>query len=198
MAMDEIVARLRELLEKATPGPWHHRQAGQYIHGGHEADWIADAPQGKSHSKIIIGRDCLYGGSSDYALIAEALNALPALLTQSDALKAKDARIAELVSELDLQTDALDKATDTMTKLNRAWTTAASALAEARAEVERLKGTLRTIEQGDIPRPVAWHYRADHRPSKYDRCEHQETMRADCGECLADFLRAALDTGDGK
>jgi len=132
MPMGEIVARLRELLETATPGEWFAPDDSGICTKAN----IADGGNVVCLEPEHVMAASLARWPENRAFIIAAHNHLPALLAQSDALKAKDARIAELVSELDLQTEALDKATDTMTKLNRAWTAAESALSEARSEVE--------------------------------------------------------------
>lgn len=79
-AVEALVERLGELLAKATPGPWYHRQAGLIDGQGYPRDWVADAPLGEAHSKIIVQKHSFYGGADDYALITEAVNALPTLL----------------------------------------------------------------------------------------------------------------------
>lgn len=65
--------------------------------------------------------------------------------------------------------------------------------AELRADNVRLRAALERIGNGDVPRPVAepWDKKSG-KPSKNDRCEHDEFMYADCGECIAAFARAAL------
>lgn len=67
------VPSLGELNEAATQGEWHHRQAGKTNSGG-PLDWIGDAPDGSAHTKIIVGRQCLYGGSDDYAFVARLVS----------------------------------------------------------------------------------------------------------------------------
>jgi hypothetical protein len=58
--------------------------------------------------------------------------------------------------------------------------------------IAELREALAKIEQGDIPRPVAHHWRRDLKPSKHDQCEHLRSMWQDCGDCVALFARAAL------
>ena len=65
--------------------------------------------------------------------------------------------------------------------------------ATLRAEVERFREALENIEQGDVPRPVGQVYRRDGKPSKLDQCIHRVAMYDDCGNCIANFARAALD-----
>lgn len=67
------------------------------------------------------------------------------------------------------------------------------ALARRGAEVERLRAALQKIGEGDTPRPVAKPFRADGVASKNDRCEHGQWMYEDCGQCIEQFARAALE-----
>lgn len=70
---------------------------------------------------------------------------------------------------------------------------AAAALAEARAEIARLREALGMVRDGDVPRPVVTPYRADGVASKNDRCNHGFYMYEDCAGCIEDFARAALE-----
>lgn len=74
---DFDLAHLRDLIDRATPGPWHHRQANKA-----GLDWLADTPNGEPHRKVILGRGSLYGGTPDYALVAAMRNALPLILAE--------------------------------------------------------------------------------------------------------------------
>lgn len=67
---------------------------------------------------------------------------------------------------------------------------AAAALRASQAEIARLKEALDKIAQGDVKRTVAVPWRET--PSKHDKCPHSLMMYEDCGECIADFARAAL------
>lgn len=84
------IKRLKELAEKATPGPWYHCQPFQRvekartIHGTVPAqfvDFVSTRPE-PVHQKIVIpmeGRESRIR-SEDMALICAAINALPALI----------------------------------------------------------------------------------------------------------------------
>jgi hypothetical protein len=73
---------LRDVSEKATPGPWFHRQAGLTVHG--EAyDWIADDPRVGMHRKIVCQRNAF--AADDYGLIVGAVNFVRALLSNPKA-----------------------------------------------------------------------------------------------------------------
>jgi hypothetical protein len=60
------------------------------------------------------------------------------------------------------------------------------------AEIERLRAALREIAEGGEPRAHAMVYRADGVHSKHDRCQHDRAMHEDCGECVREFARQAL------
>lgn len=66
-------------------------------------------------------------------------------------------------------------------------------IAKLSEELERLRAALRKIAEGDIPRPVAKPYRTDGTPSKNDQCEHGQWMYEECGQCIEQFARAALE-----
>lgn len=78
-------------------------------------------------------------------------------------------------------------------------------LKEARSEIERLRDenvrlreALEKIAALDVPRPVVARYRADGKPSKYDRCAHTINMWDDCPNCISDYARAALAETEPK
>jgi hypothetical protein len=89
MSGDSVIARLRELLAKATPGPWLEKSNMKR----------------PSHQRIVANDDGLtlvadtYGDPDlppyDLLLIVEAVNALPALLRLIDAAEALDAAMGE-------------------------------------------------------------------------------------------------------
>jgi hypothetical protein len=56
---------------------------------------------------------------------------------------------------------------------------------------------LEDIVEGNVPRPVKWTYNDSGKPSKYDLCAHSVRMHDDCGNCTADFARAALSKAKG-
>lgn len=95
-------AALRELLAKATPGPWEATKRG--IEGNTYDDVIAPGPvECMSHC---------YGGSStvegdrydtDRALIVAAVNALPTLLDELDTARATLRRVEALADEYDAE-----------------------------------------------------------------------------------------------
>lgn len=55
-----------------------------------------------------------------------------------------------------------------------------------------LELALRRIAEGDIPREVVSHWRADGKASKLDQCGHGYNMLEDCGECIAEFAQTVL------
>jgi len=69
-------------------------------------------------------------------------------------------------------------------------------LAEYKQEIERLREALKKIAEGDVERPVFASYRDDGKLSKHDQCRHGMVMYYDCGECIADYARAALKGGE--
>ncbi|MEH3121131.1 MAG: hypothetical protein PGN16_03985 [Sphingomonas phyllosphaerae] len=63
---------------------------------------------------------------------------------------------------------------------------------DARERVKVLEEALEAIRDGDVPRPVHCHWRADGKPSKLDECKHGVTMSEDCAGCTAEFIDTAL------
>jgi hypothetical protein len=61
--------------------------------------------------------------------------------------------------------------------------------------IAELEKALNAIADGDVPRPVSFHYRKDWQPSKNDRCIHEMFMYEDCGLCIEEFARAELAKG---
>jgi Na+/phosphate symporter len=59
--------------------------------------------------------------------------------------------------------------------------------------IEKLEAALRNIAEGDIPRTVKIPFRDDGQSSKHDRCEHGQWFYEDCGCCVEDYARKALD-----
>lgn len=55
-----------------------------------------------------------------------------------------------------------------------------------------LLAALRSIADGDVPRPLGDRYRSDGAPSKVDKCVHGQYMYEDCGSCIEDFADSAL------
>ena len=64
----------------------------------------------------------------------------------------------------------------------------------ARIEAETIERCAQLIEEG-YERPIGWHYRQDHKPSKHDRCPHDLDMRDPCDECAAAAIRAMKKEG---
>lgn len=83
--LDAIEARANA----ATPGPWFHRQAGQHHPRDLKMpyDWIGDSAEQGKHKKVIITRAALYGGTPDYAFIANARTDIPALVAECRSLR---------------------------------------------------------------------------------------------------------------
>jgi hypothetical protein len=76
-------ARLRELLAKATPGPW---EALPWEQGAGGTDWCLWGPKPPSYTVEHDFRGD-FGNGADAALIAEAITALPGLLDEVDRLR---------------------------------------------------------------------------------------------------------------
>jgi hypothetical protein len=66
-------------------------------------------------------------------------------------------------------------------------------VAKLEARIEKLEAALRNIAEGDIPRTVKIPFRDDGQSSKHDRCEHGQWFYEDCGCCIEDYARKALD-----
>ena len=64
------------------------------------------------------------------------------------------------------------------------------------ARIEKLEAALRNIAEGDIPRTVKISFRDDGQSSKHDRCEHGQWFYEDCGCCIEDYARKALEGKD--
>ena len=61
------------------------------------------------------------------------------------------------------------------------------------SRIEKLEAVLRNIAEGDIPRTVKIPFRDDGQSSKHDRCEHGQWLYEDCGCCIEDYARKALE-----
>ena len=68
---------------------------------------------------------------------------------------------------------------------------------KAADRIEKLEAALRNIAEGDIPRTVKIPFRDDGQSSKHDRCEHGQWFYEDCGCCIEDYARKALEGKDG-
>ena len=64
---------------------------------------------------------------------------------------------------------------------------------DAASRIEKLEAALRNIAEGDIPRTVKIPFRDDGQSSKHDRCEHGQWFYEDCGCCIEDYARKALE-----
>ena len=62
--------------------------------------------------------------------------------------------------------------------------------------IEKLEAALKNISEGDIPRKVKIPFRDDGQSSKHDRCEHGQWFYEDCGCCIEDYARKALEGKD--
>ncbi len=62
--------------------------------------------------------------------------------------------------------------------------------------IEKLEAALREIAEGDIPRTVKIPFRDDGQSSKHDRCKHGQWFYEDCGGCIEDYARKALEGKD--
>lgn len=115
---DDIKARLRELLAKATPGPWFTLDP-PWLPGGSETSILAESPD--PHVARFICDFDLWAldddedrksecPDDDARLIVECVNALPDLL---DHIETLEARIAELEGEkYEAFTDGLEAAAE--------------------------------------------------------------------------------------
>ncbi len=82
-----LIARLRELLAKATPEPWVFEERGYYT-----SLW---GPDGKAVIDYDRQDDGIHGSEADEQLIALSRTALPQLLARIEALTAeRDAAVA--------------------------------------------------------------------------------------------------------
>lgn len=86
----DLTARLRELLARATPGPWHT--------GGEDRAKAVYAGSGEDDYLMLlgIGREGFY---DDVVLTVEAVNALPALLDALD--RRRDEALEEAAQALE-------------------------------------------------------------------------------------------------
>jgi len=71
-----------------------------------------------------------------------------------------------------------------------------SVLSDRESRIEKLEAALRNIAEGDIPRIIKIPFRDDGQSSKHDRCEHGQWFYEDCGCCIEDYARKALEGKD--
>jgi hypothetical protein len=102
--MMDIIERLRELLAKATPGPWQACGRGE---GGCSCGLIfsitADIPVAETqlHDDEFCGcRPEIEGRKANAQLIAEAITALPTLLADYERLRGMEDRVKGLHAQL--------------------------------------------------------------------------------------------------
>ena len=69
-------------------------------------------------------------------------------------------------------------------------------VAKLEARIEKLETALRNISEGDISRTVKIPFRDDGQSSKHDRCKHGQWFYEDCGCCIEDYARKALEGKD--
>jgi hypothetical protein len=124
--MEPDTERLRELLDKATPGPWARVRS----------IWLE--PGDDSTNDIIAGHVSIGEGvpEADAKLIAELRNQAPALL---DALAAAEARADEAEAEADMGLEGMAAAHETLESAVRS-------IKQAEAQVAELRDALRLIE----------------------------------------------------
>ena len=62
--------------------------------------------------------------------------------------------------------------------------------------IEKLEAVLQNIAEGDVPRIVKIPFRDDGQSSKHDLCKHGQWFYEDCGGCIEDYARKALEGKD--
>ena len=102
---DELVERLRDLLGKATPGPWQ----ATYEEGTKLRDEHGDLLGWLSHTHLR-GRRPSNEVNANAALIAELRNAAPALLDTIAALKSENRELLDVLEKQDTRIEALEGA----------------------------------------------------------------------------------------
>lgn len=132
------VAKLRALLAAATPGPWTEDDGSLY--GPNDGAVAHIARHASMHTVLATGEDWKH---ADAALIAAAVNALPGLLDQLEALRAERDRMSTQAAERERH---LSWHRSTCASLNDqvvAWRTATGcdSPGEAQAEIAYLRET---------------------------------------------------------
>jgi hypothetical protein len=100
MITKEDRARLRELVAKATPGPWktgeHYEQSepGLYVYADHGCQ------------PIVVSEDTLSIQDRDF--IAEARDAMPGLLDALDTAEAREAELEKALADLRADYESLE------------------------------------------------------------------------------------------
>lgn len=121
--------------------------------------------------------------------IASLLNTLADERTESMRLRARVTELEGQHKGLVLNNAILRERPDL--PLNRI--PAARAMTKLYEDNERLRAALEQIASLDVPRPVGHTFRADGVASKHDKCWHGVTMSDECGVCLSNYARAALE-----
>ena len=83
-------------------------------------------------------------------------------------------------------------------ELNRALNRIIDRWEKQSTRIEKLEAVLQNIAEGDVPRIVKIPFRDDGQPSKNDRCEHGQSFYEDCGCCIEDYARKALEGKDER
>ena len=184
MTPAEIAARLRAVTEEdAYAQPWTF---GQHC---------------------IAGADCIDAQAAEIAVYKSEQEELFASM---ESVRAANKSLAAEITALRAERDALaarlavpddDKLKDLLSILSAfgavgthslLFRRAHHALTALRARVAGLEGALTTLLAGDCPRPLGMRWRADGKPSSYDRCTHGAMMNETCKTCADAFIRAAL------
>ena len=183
--MSDIVERLRGLADlfEAGDAPRHlvlHMRAG--------ADEIERLRAGGCARDQGTTQYCAEAAKKD-AEIASLLNTLADERTESMRLRARVTELEGQHKGLVLNNAILRERPDL--PLNRI--PAARAMTKLYEDNERLRAALEQIASLDVPRPVGHTFRADGVASKHDKCWHGVTMSDECGVCLSNYARAALE-----
>jgi hypothetical protein len=112
-------------------------------------------------------------------------------------------RLLDIAGDTNEENETLHEAADRIEQLNRSsegWKEIADeyfdAIGERNTRIEKLEAALKNISEGDIPRKVKIPFRDDGQSSKHDRCEHGQWFYEDCGFCIEDYARKALEGKD--
>lgn len=92
-----MTTELRELLAKATPGPWGAEAITKHS-ASNERPWVGRLSESR-YAALSYGETQLEA-VANAALIVAAVNALPALLDRVEALEAENARMREALASL--------------------------------------------------------------------------------------------------
>ena len=81
-------------------------------------------------------------------------------------------------------------------ELNRALNRIIDRWEKQSTRIEKLETVLQNIAEGDVPRIVKIPFRDDGQSSKHDLCKHGQWFYEDCGGCIEDYARKALEGKD--